>query len=354
MRSKHVQVTVNLDSIRANSEDIRRRTGVTLIAVIKADAYGLGAPRVADALASIADDFAYFNIDEAREVVRPGIVLGPPDADPSVFRELALRPCVGALDDARRFRQLPSVLNVDTGMQRFGCDPLQVDELLAVGNFVEACTHTTDARGAALLYNACSGRIPRLHAAASGLVDAHIHRDFASPATDKPDVSILPAPPPFVGPSRANPHSSTSPTALAHPHPVFLDAVRPGYALYRSALRVTTRLTGVRDTRGPAGYSRFNCPRIGVILAGYSNGVRSAPVLINGRRQNLLEIGMNTSFVSVDPLDRDRDEVVLLGDGLHESELASHFHCRPHEILCRYASMGPRSYLGSRAPTPDA
>jgi len=85
MRCPLVQVAVNLDQVRAAAEAIRARTGVGLIAVIKADAYGLGAPRIADALASVVTDFAYFAVSEAREVGRPGLVLGPPEGDPAEY-----------------------------------------------------------------------------------------------------------------------------------------------------------------------------------------------------------------------------------------------------------------------------
>jgi alanine racemase len=54
---------------------------------------------------------------------------------------------------------------------------------------------------------------------------------------------------------------------------------------------------------------------------------------------------MNSSFVSVEPSDRVGDEVVLLGDGLTEALLAQHLDCREHEVLCRYCSMGARSYV---------
>lgn len=110
-------------------------------------------------------------------------------------------------------------------------------------------------------------------------------------------------------------------------------------------MRVSARLNAVRDTSGPIGYTGFESPRVGIILAGYSNWVAPGPVLINGRRQRLLEAGMNTSFVSVAPGDRAGDEVVLLGDGLTEAELAAQLRVREHEILCRYCAMGPRAYV---------
>ncbi|MCK4343518.1 MAG: hypothetical protein KAY37_17530, partial [Phycisphaerae bacterium] len=124
----------------------------------------------------------------------------------------------------------------------------------------------------------------------------------------------------------------------------------------QGAVRVSTRLQSVRGTKGPVGYTGFTCPRVGIILAGYCNFLQPGPVLINGRRQNLLEVGMNTSFVTVDPRDKPGDEVVLLGDGLTETELSNHFGTREHEILCRYTAMGSRHYVAAdvAALTPDS
>lgn len=303
MRSRQIQARVDLDRIRANAEQIRRTTGVALIAVIKADAYGLGAVPVADVLAGVADEFAYFSLAEAAEVGRPGLVIGPPDGDPSQFRELGLRAAISTREHLRAFAGCAVAVQVDTGMQRFGCSPEDASELLRLSGCGEAFTHARDLAAVARLRSACNGA--RLHAAASGMLDLPEAR---------------------------------------------LDAVRPGVALYRGALRVSTRLVLVRATHGPAGYTGFERPHIGLIPAGYSNLLRPASVVINGRRQRMLEVGMNTTFVSVDPRDRVGDEVVLLGDGLSEAELARELDCREHEIMCRYGAMGQRTYAPSAAP----
>jgi alanine racemase len=300
MRSRHIDVLIDLDRVRASAEAIRRRTRVALVAVIKADAYGLGAARMADALAPVADDFAYFSIYEAREVGKPGLVLGPPEGDPAEYRELGLRPTVCCLRDAQRFADLPVAVSVDSGMQRFGCDPAQLDEILAACRATELITHAARPEAAELLARLGRGRDLRRHAASTSLLDC--------PAA-------------------------------------WLDAVRPGLALYRGAMRVTTRLVHVRATHGPAGYSGFEYPYVGLILAGYSNHLAPAPVRINGRWQQLIEVGMNSSFVTVDPQDRVGDEVLLLGDELNEARLAAHLGVREHEVLCRYSAMGVRRYL---------
>lgn len=305
MRSSQVQVTIDLGRIRSSAEQIRKRTGVALIAVVKADAYGLGARRVVDALDSVADLFAYFSFDEAREIRRPGIVLGPPNGEASEHAELRVMPTVANERDAQRYAGIPAVLNVDTGMCRFGCPPQEVDALLKRSHFEHAFTHATGPESAAVLRDVCRGRVETLHAAATSLLDHE--------------------------PSR-------------------LDAVRPGLALYRGALRVTATLAAIRNAPGPIGYTRFVHERVGVILAGYSHGLRPGPVVINGRRQELLEIGMNTAFVSADAADRESDPVILLGDELSETTLADHFNTRAHEILCRYAAMGERRYVNSETP----
>lgn len=302
MRSSQIHVSIDLDRIRSSAEQIRKRTRVALIAVIKADAYGLGADHVADAIASIVDSFAYFSIDEARRIRRPGLVLGPPHAEPSEHVELGLIPSIASARHAERYAGIPAALNLDTGMCRFGCQPEDVDHLLKRCRIEQAFTHATDEHSAAALRNALNGRVGLLHAAATSLLDHE---------------------------------------------PSWLDAVRPGLALFRGALRVTTKLAAVHDASGPVGYSRFHHPRVGVILGGYSNGLQPGPVIINARPQRLLEIGMNTSFVSVDPSDRQSDEVILLGGDLTESALADHFNTREHEILCRYSGMGQRDYRAS-------
>lgn len=300
MRCRHITVTVDLEKVRCNAQAIRRATGVPLIAVVKADAYGLGAPRVADALSGIADEFAYFSLAEAREVGRPGLVLGPPDGDRAEYRELGLRPTIGTLADAERFGGDPVAVEVDTGMQRTGCAIEQLEALLGACNAVEICTH------------ACGLASIRQLRAAAGRYGLRLH--------------------------------GASTSLLGEPE-AWLHGVRPGFALYQGALRVTGRLHLVRETRGAVGYTGFTHRHVGVMLAGYSNGVGSAPLVINGRRQRVLEVGMNTSFVSVDPDDRAGDEITLLGAGLSEHEVARGLGCREHAVLCRYAAMGGRTFL---------
>lgn len=306
--SRHVCVFVDLGRVRRNAQKIRRSTGVPLIAIIKADAYGLGALQVASALADIVDEFAVFSPNEAKAIDlwnrtgKPALVIGPPQwDDPAEYRAQHVRPAVSTIEHARRLKSAHPVLCVDTGQQRFACPVDQVNALLREVDISEAFTHASRIDQVQMLKESAGGRVSRLHAAGSSLL--------GEPAA-------------------------------------WLDAVRPGLALYRSAVRVTTKLVETRRGAGPAGYGGFIAPYHGVILAGYSNGLHPGPCLINGRPTRLLEVGMQSAFVETTALDQVGDEVTLLGDTVTEDPIATAWNCGPHEALLRLASAGMRQYIG--------
>jgi alanine racemase len=103
-------------------------------------------------------------------------------------------------------------------------------------------------------------------------------------------------------------------------------------------------LVDVRDTAGPAGYTGFQVARHGVILAGYSNGLRIGPCVVNGRLSSILEIGMQSAFVECAAGDRAGDEVVLLSDDLTEQQVAAAWPATPQTAQLTLASMGERTY----------
>lgn len=307
--SSHVQVVVRLDRIRQNIAAIRGRVGrAALHAVVKADAYGLGARRIAREIANSVDGFIVFYPAEAVNAElpalgKPVLSLGPPD---DMCLTHKIRPAVWTVEQARAMRAAGPVLSVDTGMQRFGCPPEHIEAVLAAGGCIEAFTHATRVESARRLLELVGGRGLRLHAAGSALLD--------EPA--------------------------------AH-----LDLVRPGIALYRGAVSVTTPLVEARDTRGPAGYSGFAARRHGVILAGYSNGLRRGPCLVGGRRRRIVEVGMQSSFVELEPGDEPGATVTLLGASaddpdqrLSEDDVAAAWGWTPHEVLVRLSGCGRLSY----------
>jgi alanine racemase len=309
--SPHVTCHVDLDRIRRNVADVRRRIGrAELHAVVKADAYGLGARRVAAAMADAVDGFVVFYASEAVDaglvsLAKPVLSLGPPEAE--VCLAHGIRPAVWTVEQAAALRAARPALSVDTGMQRFGCPPEQVEAVLRAGGCTEAFTHATRLEAARKLVQLLAGRGLRLHAAGSALLD-------------EPE---------------------------AH-----LDLVRPGLALYRGAVSVRTPLVEVHETRGPAGYSGFRARRHGVILAGYSNGRRPGPCLVGGVRRRVVEVGMQSAFVELGDEGAVGERVTLLGaaevgaETIGEQDVAEAWGCTPHEAVSRLARAGERLYLG--------
>jgi alanine racemase len=299
-------IQIDLSRIAANAASITARTGVPLIAVVKSDAYGVGIGRVLPALADIASGFCVFSLAEAaaariKEYTgKPVLALAPIGSeDPDEWIAAGVRPAVSDAARAASLRRANPVLAVDTGMQRFACPPAQIAEVLRAGGCTEAFTHAINLDQVAALRKAVAGHNLFLHAAGSTLLN--------------------------------------EPSA-------WLDAVRPGLALYTGAVRASARLIEARDTVGPAGYTRFSARRHGVILAGYTTGLRPGPCLVNGRRSKIIEVGMQSAFVILQPGDKIGDQVILLGDGLTEAELAAAWKVSPQEALMRICRLGHREY----------
>lgn len=307
--SPHVIVRIDLARVRDNVAAIRRETGVEVWPVIKADAYGLGASHVALAVREVADGFCVFALREAAEIEldsigrRPIIAIGPPDSrNAADFLAEHVRPAVSTADEATALRAADPLLAVDTGMQRFACPAEHVAAALIAGAIREAFTHATRVEHAEQLLDITRDRDLKLHAAASSLLH--------------------------------------EPAARLH-------ATRPGIACYRGALDVSIRLHDVRASRGPIGYTGFvtETGRHGVILAGYSNGLKPGICLLNGARRRILEVGMQSSYVELGPGDSVGDSVVLVGRGLRESEVAAAWQMGEHQAMLHLSCCGQRTYV---------
>jgi alanine racemase len=304
--SRWVTVSVDLGRVRSNLQQIRGQVGVEVWAVVKADAYGLGAGTVAEATADLVDGWCVFSLEEAVEArlwertAKGAIALGPPArVGCEDYREHRVRPAVSTVEQAEALQAAGPVLCVDTGMQRFACAPKDVAAVVRAGQCVEAFTHAVTVEQAKRLQDVCGHRGMKLHAAGS---------------------------------------------ALLHHAAARLDAVRPGMAMYRGAVCVATRLVEVRQSHGPVGYGQFNARRHGLILCGYSNGLRKGPCFVNGCKHKILEVGMQSAYVEIDAPNRVGDEVVLLGQGLAETELAVAWRTTPYEVLLALTGSGQRQY----------
>lgn len=140
-------LSIDLDAIRANFHRLRARAdGLDCAAVVKADAYGLGADRVAPALAEAGcRRFFVAHLEEGialRRVLPDEDILvlhGIPagcENDALAHRLIPVLSTTAQIDSwtaqARRHGTLlPAVLHVDTGMARLGLSSMEVDLLAA-------------------------------------------------------------------------------------------------------------------------------------------------------------------------------------------------------------------------------
>jgi alanine racemase len=224
------------------------------------------------------------------------MTLGPSEGiDAEEFVSQRVRPAVWTVAEATRLRAARPIISVDTGMRRFACERSSVYAVIEAGAIDEAFTHATRIEHVEMLKEIVGGRKMRLHAAGSSLLQEPRAR---------------------------------------------LDAVRPGMAMYRGAVRLAYPLVEVRSGKSPAGYTGFVAENFGVIVRGYSNGLRAGPCIVNGVRRRILEVGMQSAFVELGPTDKVGDELVLLGDGLTEAEVAAQWGCSEQQALFALARMG--------------
>lgn len=147
---QRVRANVSLRAIYHNAEAFRKLTGTRLCAVVKANAYGHGAPQVAYALHTVASCFAVSLLSEAKAICtaacgRDILVLTPPLCDEEIFdglvngflltvpdRETAER----IAEAARRYRLTARVhIKLNTGMNRYG---MEYSELSSACEYLRA------------------------------------------------------------------------------------------------------------------------------------------------------------------------------------------------------------------------
>ena len=138
------RLIVDLDALVSNYRSLcRLAPGRTVAAVVKADAYGLGAEAVSMALAAAGCE-TYFvaTVDEALGLRArlPAAVIyslgGVPGDSAPQLAAARIRPVLNSLSDASKWaavgREHPAALQIDTGLTRSGFDADELGELLAV------------------------------------------------------------------------------------------------------------------------------------------------------------------------------------------------------------------------------
>lgn len=223
-------VDIDLDSLCANYRMLAKAAeGAETAAVVKCDAYGLGAAVVARELAKREGCRTFFvayasdgaELREALEYAAPSAtiyVLNGPDADTlNIFTEHVLTPVLNTLEQARlcaeRCARAPAALHIDTGMNRLGAPLTELSAISALGLKLDlvmshlACSsepaHPMNERQRRAFEEAAA-RFPgvrrSLSASAGALLGAQYRYDMIRPGAalygvspfDRPDPRIVP------------------------------------------------------------------------------------------------------------------------------------------------------------------
>lgn len=147
-------LTVDLAALRANYRLLAQRAaGAVCAAVLKSDAYGLGAAQVAPALyregcrqffiAHLEEGMALRGFLPAEAEIF--VLHGPPEATEADFSAFNLIPVLNSASQVagwsayarRQGRALPAIIQLDTGMSRMGLAPAEVDAWLADPHFLD-------------------------------------------------------------------------------------------------------------------------------------------------------------------------------------------------------------------------
>ncbi len=148
-------LTINLLAIQQNWKYIHSVCGVNVAAVIKANAYGLGAFEVGRALAQIGcSNFFVASLEEgvsARKFLPHDVTIyvlgGIRAGEECYFVEFDLIPVLCSMSDLERWAQSnvktgeasPSAIKVNTGMTRLGLDIPELVNLCNQPSLIEAC-----------------------------------------------------------------------------------------------------------------------------------------------------------------------------------------------------------------------
>lgn len=333
------QAVVDLAAIAHNVQVLRDHAGsAQVMAVVKADAYGHGAGRVAvAAIEAGAAELGVATVDEALALRAfgvtapvlawlhaPGVDFAPAlDADIQIGVS-SVRHIGGVVDAVKRTGRTASVtVKVDTGLNRNG---------LSVGDYPAALV---------ALRNATSDGAIRVRGIMSHLANGDVPDDPLNDLQAQRFTEML-------GQARSAgvdfevAHLSNSPSAMTRPDLAF-DMVRPGIAVYglspipqrgdmglRPAMTLKCTVALVKSIKAGEGVSYGHTwiasddTNLALLPVGYADGVYRAlggrmDVLINGRlRPSVGRICMDQFVVDLGPGQADvaeGDEAILFGPG---------------------------------------
>ena len=359
-------IEIDLSAIEKNVEQIRKKTGVRVMAVVKANAYGHGTIPVAQAaLRGGAAWLGVARIEEALNLREAGLespilVLGYSPAGKvteAINQNISLT--LWSLEQLQKVsssaqevgEQAKVHLKVDTGMSRLGVQP---SETLAFAEEISKCP--------GIIFEGIFTHFARADEEDRSTSEnqGRIFRNVLNSLTT-------------AGISPRIVHAANSAAALSQPTSYF-NMVRPGIAIYglepsndwrlpgefQAALVWKTILSQVKILPPGRGisygheYITRGTERIGTVPVGYADGfrrVRENQVLIGGNSVPVVgRVCMDQIAVQLDevPGAKEGDEVVIIGTQgemeITAEQVAELWGTINYEVVCGIGARVPRIY----------
>lgn len=356
-------LVIDLAALVANWRDMAARVrGAECAAVVKANGYGLGDVAVATALWNagarsffVADIEAGVRVRTALPDARVIVLHGVPAGTEAEIAAMRLTPALSSLGEISRWRDhahrlgrsLPALIHIDTGMNRLGLPP---DELNRLCNDYSSLLSGLDLN-AWMSHLACADD-PRNPFTAEQL------------ARVKAALARLPK----------APVSLSNSAGIFHGADYHFDLVRPGIALYganpapwlpnpmRPVVRLLARILQVRDVAPPdtVGYDathKITAPgKVAALGMGYADGypwslAGKGQVMIGGYAAPLIgRVSMDLLTADVtgvpDPLLPVGGWAEVIGPHRDVDQVAREAGTIGYEVLTRLGSRYHRVYLG--------
>jgi alanine racemase len=346
-------VEIDLGALARNAAAMARAAGVPLLPMVKADAYGLGALAVVDALLPLSPwGFGVATVREGEELRSAGVTQPIVHFTPVLptqyasLRALRVTPVLGSAEAIATWIESGGGtwhLGVDTGMSRAGVPWREVASVAPL------CERHPPEGAATHFHSAELG---------DGTRDEQERRFAAAVAT-------LPARPRLL-------HAENSP-AIAHRHPSRWDLARPGVFLYGvgtgglepdPVVTLRARIVEVRrlepgDTVSYDATWRAGAEaRIATASLGYADGYRRAfsntgAALIDGRAVPVVgNVTMDMTMLDVSGVPCAPGDVATFigrdGDALFTvADVAARGALSPYELLTGLRARMPRMYEGA-------
>ena len=339
--------SIRLDHFRHNYLQARQQHGGRTLAVIKANAYGHGAVRCAQAVADIADGYAVACLEEALQLREAGISLpillleGAFEA--AELQEVQAHDLWLVVQNREQLDMLLCApadkpyrvwLKMDSGMHRAGFFPAdyaeayqrlaasgKVDAIVKMTHFARADEPGCEATALQIAaFDAVAQALPGDSSVANSagiMIHPDAHRDWG-----RAGIMLY----------------GSTPLPGAH---IAAEGLKP-------VMRLSTRVFGVRELPAgePVGYGASfvttRPTRVGLIACGYADGYprlasTGSPVAIDGVRSRVIgrvSMDMMTVDLSDLPAAGVGSEVELWGDTISVNEVAACAGTISYEVLC--------------------